>query len=749
MKEEITAPIPGLDNSDLLQSALDAIPLAAWVCDRKGVVTHVNSLAGAMWTGGASSDLVGRRLHDLCVVQSRAACKELVGRALGGETAVGRVGALNLGGGRLGLNVRMSPLRDGAGAVNGALSVAQEVTEPSAADQKRRDMDRHWVEAQRMAHVGSWEWDVRTGGNFWSDENYRIFGHEPGAVRPTHDLWVSGLHPDDRERVLGCLESALEGKAAYDVECRYLHRGGRVVHVHCRGEVYRDESGKPVRMAGTVQDITEQRLAERRALDAERVYRAIFDQAGVGVSELDCRTFRFLRVNPKFCEILGRTEAQVLGGDLAALTHPDDWPLRNEHYRRLLAGEVRQFTMEKRYIRPDGEIVWARVIVSALWQPGEEPSTVVAMVQDITAETKSERALRLAQFTLNRAADSIFWIAPTGTIIFVNDSAARMLGYAREELVGKTVSDIDPNFPQEAWPAHWEDLKRRGSFGFESSHLTKDGRLLKVEVAVNYIQFEGQEYNCGIARDITERKRTEQQLSAQHQEIWRLDRFRTMEQLSGSLAHELNQPLGAILNYADGAAELIERGKATLANISPAVRGISDEAKRAGEITRWLRTLVRDSEPRLSPVDINSLIERSVQLLNHEVRPLEVAVRTDLAGDLPKVTGDNVGIIQVLLNLLRNGVEAMRSEKASGSALRVVSYRDGDFVRVDVVDGGCGWPDGKMAQMFEPFFTTKRDGMGIGLSICRSVIGKCGGELTGKANAERGMTFSFTLCVAK
>ena len=222
-----------------------------------------------------------------------------------------------------------------------------------------------------------------------------------------------------------------------------------------------------------------------------------------------------------------------------------------------------------------------------------------------------------------------------------------------------------------------------------------------------------------------------------------------MEQLSGSLAHELNQPLGAILNYADGAAELIERGKATLANISPAVRGISDEAKRAGEITRWLRTLVRDSEPRLSPVDINSLIERSVQLLNHEVRPLEVAVRTELAGDLPKVTGDNVGIIQVLLNLLRNGVEAMRSEKASGSALRVVSYRDGDFVRVDVVDGGCGWPDGKMAQMFEPFFTTKRDGMGIGLSICRSVIGKCGGELTGKANAERGMTFSFTLCVAK
>jgi C4-dicarboxylate-specific signal transduction histidine kinase len=181
--------------------------------------------------------------------------------------------------------------------------------------------------------------------------------------------------------------------------------------------------------------------------------------------------------------------------------------------------------------------------------------------------------------------------------------------------------------------------------------------------------------------------------------------------------------------------------------ISPAIHAISTEAKRAGEIIRWVRSLVRNPEACSLPVEINSLVAEALRLLRHEVRPLGVTVQMELAESLPKVIGDGVGIIQVLLNLLRNAVEAMRSQKASGSVLTVKSSLCGTFVHVDVIDQGCGWPEGKSDQMFEPFFTTRSDGMGMGLPICKSIVAECGGELTGRPNPGGGMTFGFALRV--
>ena len=179
----------------------------------------------------------------------------------------------------------------------------------------------------------------------------------------------------------------------------------------------------------------------------------------------------------------------------------------------MIDGDTRGFTMEKRLLRPDGAVVWVSIAVSPLWRPGEEPLHHLAVLENITERKLLEQSLRLTQLSVDQAAESVFWMTPNGKIVYVNDAACRTLGYTREEIIGKTLTDIDANFPAAAWPTHWEDVKRRKTFSFETDYKTKDGRLLKTEVTVNYIQFEGREYKSATMRDITERKRAEEALA--------------------------------------------------------------------------------------------------------------------------------------------------------------------------------------------------------------------------------------------
>jgi C4-dicarboxylate-specific signal transduction histidine kinase len=230
-------------------------------------------------------------------------------------------------------------------------------------------------------------------------------------------------------------------------------------------------------------------------------------------------------------------------------------------------------------------------------------------------------------------------------------------------------------------------------------------------------------------------------------EICRLDRIKTLGQIASGFAHELNQPLSAILNYAAGAIELINRGEDSMDRIASGVRAVAGEAKRAGKIIQWMRSFVRKQEPSPTPVDINALIREGVRLLDHELRQAKISTRLSL-GSQSTVNADSVQIIQVLVNLIRNSIEAIQADAAAASELSISSSTQGDWVKVAVKDRGCGLPAEHLNELFNPFFTTKPTGMGLGLAICRDIIAGCGGELAGAMNPDGGMTFSFTLPAA-
>ena len=521
----------------------------------------------------------------------------------------------------------------------------QDITDRKHAEEKLRLSEQRQELALSGANLGLWDWDVSSGKAVFDARWCSMLGYAVDELEPQVNTWLSLLHPEDVPTIQAILESHLKNETPdYDVEFRVRHKAGRWVWILARGRVVeRDHAGAPLRMAGTHMDITDRKQTEDAIREAELRYRTIFKQAGAGVAQIESRTGRFVQVNRQYCEIVGLTEAEMLATTFGAITHPDDLEKNLENRSRLLSGEISSFTMEKRYVRKDGSIVWVNMNVAPLWRPGEMPVHHIAIVQDITerkwaeeALQRSERQLRtvldalpvgiwftdqsgkpvlsnpaakqiwagikhirietaanapgwgetiepsnelhrwavshaltkgvsslnetldlkcldgtkkiirntsvpvqdeagvvlgaivlneditalrqaqesfqLTQFSVDHAVEGFFWIGHDARILNVNNAACRMLEYTRDELTTMTMYDIDPNLPSDFWSAHWKGLKQKRSMTFESKLWSKTGQVLDTEVTINYLDYEGTEYNCVIMRDIGERKKAEASL---------------------------------------------------------------------------------------------------------------------------------------------------------------------------------------------------------------------------------------------
>ena len=251
-----------------------------------------------------------------------------------------------------------------------------------------------------------------------------------------------------------------------------------------------------------------------------------------------------------------------------------------------------------------------------------------------------------------------------------------------------------------------------------------------------------------------ERKRGEVDLQKAHRRIQRqqhlaevahLARLNTMGEMASGMAHELNQPLTAIVGYAEATLAGFESGMLTGEENRLLLERIVSESQRAAEIIRRLRRLVRKREPEQSPTDVNGLINEAVEMVGHESEQGQHRVEMRLQGDLPIIPADRVQIQQVILNLVRNGMEAMESLPVESRVLTITSAQTDDFVRVSISDNGPWIADENLNQLFEPYFSTKKSGLGMGLAICRSIIESHAGALTARRNRDSGLTFEFTL----
>ena len=378
---------------------------------------------------------------------------------------------------------------------------------------------------------------------------------------------------------------------------------------------------------------------------------------------------------------------------------------------------------------------------------------VIAAAQLAAKLHFSEISLRASEEKFRAVVESvpnaILLVDGQGKVTLTNPQAQALFGYAREELIGRPVERLIPEWHRSAHENHRQsdaaDARMRVmGFARELYALHKDGSEVPVEVVLKPMRTVDASFVLASLVDLTERRQNERTAARQHDEIAHLSRVAMLGELSGSIAHEINQPLMGILSNAQAAQRFLARDDVNLDEVREILVDIVEDDKRAGEVIRRLRALLKKGKVQNKPLDINSVVDDVVRLTRNDLMNRDVAVSTELTPDLPPVFGDQIQLQQVLLNLLMNACEAM--EAVSGTPQVHIRTRrtDGGGVEISVSDRGGGIPAGDLERIFEPFVTTKEHGIGLGLSICHTIIIAHGGRLWAE-NIAGGAMFRCTL----
>jgi PAS domain S-box-containing protein len=512
--------------------------------------------------------------------------------------------------------------------VNGDLVL--EIDRRQAIEQNLRDSEEQLRLAQEASGVGVWDWDTRSNRVEWSDQNFRIFGLEPGKQRLDESSFLTPVYPEDRPAVKLAIGEALRPGGELDAEYRIQRPDGSMRWVLAQGRTHCDNKGSPFRMIGLSLDVTERRQA---------------------------------------AEELRRSE---------------------ERFRLLVEG--------------------------------------------------------IADY-------AIFMLDAEGFVTSWNSGAERIKGYHAEEIIGQHYScffgdeDLRKGNPAMAL----REAAATGRFEEDGWRLRKDGLRFQANVILTALHDpKGKLVGFAkITRDLTESRRAEDAVQAAQAELARVVRVSTLGELTASIAHEINQPLSAIVTNANASRRILASPAPDIEDVQQALMEIAEAGTRAGEIISHIRALVKKGAPQKSPVDINLVIQEVLDIIPRVLEKQHISLKMELQPALPPVLGDRVQLQQVVLNLIMNGIEAMSAVPDRPRSLVIRSDARESGLEVTVQDSGIGFDPRNIDHVFDTFFTTKPNGMGMGLSICRSIIEAHRGRLWASLDpAVQGATFRFSLPAA-
>jgi PAS domain S-box-containing protein len=504
----------------------------------------------------------------------------------------------------------------------------------------------------------------------------------------------------------------------------------------------------------------EEAEAARRLRESEALFRTAFENASIGKA-LTEMTGKFLRVNEAFCRMLGYTADELVGKSFGEVTHPDDLETSQQLIRSLVDGAPRA-QAAKRYLRKDGEIVWAEIAASLLRDGDGRPRHFITGILDVTGKRRTEEALsatrsRFAEL-YESLGDGIVSVSSDGTLLEFNEAYRRMLGYTAEELRGMSYIDVTPG----RWHAEErrildENVRRRAPFtSYEKEYRRKDGTVFPVEIRAFFQYPEGLPVRMwGIVRDITESRALRDQLAV-------ASRLASMGTLVAGVAHEINNPLGGAIASHGFASEELARVRtalrsgepldrtATAIRLDDVVDALDDAAageQRVASIVKDL-TLLGRPEVRRSRVLLSRAVEESMRWI-----PASLLQRAEIRvedGGTPELAASEGQIAQVVANLVTNAIRATPDGRKARVRIGLGAGAPG-FARIEVADDGAGMTPEVMSHMFDPFFTTRDvgHGMGLGLAICHAIVSAHGGTIAASSKPGKGSTFRVELPAAQ
>lgn len=368
---------------------------------------------------------------------------------------------------------------------------------------------------------------------------------------------------------------------------------------------------------------------------------------------------------------------------------------------------------------------------------------------------KSSESLRSQAALLDLTHDAILVRDNCDAILYWNRGAEQLYGWTASEAVGRKTSDLLGTVFPGSKEAVQAQLLQDGRWEGQLRHTKKDGSHV---VVTSRWSLQSDERGRPMAtmetnNDITQRKRSEDELHKAQAELAHVTRVATLGQLTASIAHEVNQPLAAVVTNGEACLRWLGRPEPDVMEALASVERMIANGRRASDVVARLRALAQRGNPLYAPVPFNEVVEDAVALMEREFHQHHIDLRLDLSGDLPEVNGDKVQLQQVIINLMMNGAQAMdtvRTKRSLTIASREVRDEAGvPVVRIDLRDNGVGVDPASLPQIFEAFYTSKPDGMGLGLSICRSIIEAHAGRIEAMPNSDGGMTFRITMPALK
>jgi PAS domain S-box-containing protein len=583
-----------------------------------------------------------------------------------------------------------------------------------------------------------WEADAATFRfSFVSDQAERILGYpvERWLSEPT--FWKDHLHPQDREWAVPFCERATSENRDHDFEYRMIAADGRVVWLHDLVTVVVDD-GRATQLRGVMVDITDRKHAETALQERAGLLDLTHDTVFVR-DMADVVTFW----NRAAEEFYGWTAKEAVGKVSHHLTQTI-FPAPIERIQADLLRDGR-WEGELLHTKADG----SQAVVASRWslqrdQHGQ-PFAILETNNDIT---KRKQAEYLAGHVFETAPDAIYIVDRDYRYRRVNPVFARRWRLPAEEIVGMRMADLAGQEPfEETYKPNLDRCFAGEEVSFGGWFPTPGGRRY---LAATYSPLRPDSERVlaalAVTRDLTDRVRESEALQEARAELAHVTRVMTLGELAASIAHEVNQPLAAIVADANASLNWLAASPPDLGSVREALDAIVKDGHRASEVIQRIRQLATKTSPQKARLDMNDVVRDIVPLIGTEMRSHEVSVRIDLAPALPPVLADRVQLQQVLINLVMNGIEAMASIEGRSRELVIRSQPgDDDHVVVAVQDAGVGFDAQKTDQLFSAFYTTKPDGMGMGLSISQSIIEAHGGRLWATPNPDHGATFHFAL----
>jgi len=557
--------------------------------------------------------------------------------------------------------------------------------------------------------------------------------------------WSEGVHPEDLNECLATYSQAFDARQPFTMQYRLRRHDGEYRCINDEGVPRFNVNGQIIGSLGACIDVGDLLQKERELSESEERVALAAEAAHLGSWEWDLATNKIWLTGQARKLFQFEPEAEITSSIWSDRIHPEDRAMREEAIRRAIDTQS-GYEIEYRILLPDQTVRWIAGRGRYLINPETRHGRLLGVSMDVTERKQTEQLFQLA------ADDSHLgvwcWDQSTGKLSW--DGAMREIFEVPVD--GEVTLDT---FNRAVYPPDLERVKQAWRGAVESGRPYQlEYRVRRSNGALGWVHARGRGYYddkgralrmIGIVFDITDRKLAEEEARYRREQINLLGRANLLGEMAASIAHEVNQPLSSIISNAGAGQRFIDRGNVDVATLREIFLDVETDAQRAYAIIRNVRNTMKKGAAVRQRIDANAIVTRVTNMLEPDISAHSVELTTSLAKDLPMVTADPVQIQQVLINLLSNALDAMHETPMGQREMRVATARNGDnSICLSVRDRGGGIPAENRQQLFDQFFTTKEKGLGMGLSIVRSIVESHGGKIEAE-NDGGGARFSFTL----